>query len=198
MGQTGQRESGTAVAPAGGVPAGPRSPCPAGSGSASAADRRADGYARTVSLSRDCIRIDRRLSGIAMRVAVPVRAYRGVTLSLLPDAAGVLRYQLHLLHRDDDLSVLLGCAGTDLDIVADWRLWSRFFRLPALVERQDGRVEEADATLGGLPVGRDVSARRRSRLRSKHRPAFLARRKAGDLALTVTVHAGEREIIART
>lgn len=196
MRQTGQRESGTA-ATSGPLIVKPRLPAPSGMAVAPAADRRADGHARTVSLSRDCIRIDRSLAGIAMRVAVPVRAYRGVTLSLLPDDTGGLRYQLHLLHRDHDLSVLLDCAGTDADILADWRLWSRFFRLPALVERQDGLVEEADATLGGLPIGRRSSVRRSSRSRSKRRPAFLARRKAGDAALTTIRHDGEREMIAR-
>ena len=165
---------------------------------AHAADRRADGRQRKVSLSRDTVRIDRRIKGIAMRVAVPVSAYRGVALSLMADQAGALSYQLHLLHRDDDLSVILDCAGDDADILADWRLWSRFFRLPALVERQVGLVEEADLTLGGLLVGPAGPSRRTPRFRSRRRPSFLARRKGGDDRLATLCHVGEREIIARS
>lgn len=165
---------------------------------APAIDRRADGQQRMVALSRDTVRIDRRIEGIAMRVAVPVRAYRGVALSLTADRAGALHYQLHLLHRDQDLSVMLECAGDDADILADWRLWSRFFRLPALVERRAGLVEHADLTLGGLLIGPTGPSRRAPRFRSKRRPSFLARRKAGNGGLSALCHLGEREIIART
>lgn len=165
---------------------------------ASATDRRADGHRRMISLSRELVRIDRRIEGIAMRVAVPVNAYRGVALSLLADQEGALQYQLHLLHRDEDLSVILDCAGDDADILADWRLWSRFFRLPALVERRAGLVEPADLTLGGLLVGPAGPSRRAPRFRSKRRPSFLARRKAGNDRLSALCHIGEREIIARS
>lgn len=175
-----------------------RQATPAGAGFTPAADRRADGHHRMVSLSRDTVRIDRRIDGIAMRVAVPVSAYRGVALSLIADGAGALHYQLHLLHRDQDLSVILDCAGDDADILADWRLWSRFFRLPALVERRAGLVEQADLTLGGLLVGPAGPSRRAPRFRSKRRPSFLARRKAGNDRLSALCHLGEREIIARS
>lgn len=170
---------------------------PAGSVFAPAIDRRADGQQRMVALSRDIVRIDRRIEGIAMRVAVPVSAYRGVALSLTADRGGVSHYALHLLHKDEDLSVMLDCAGHDADILADWRLWSRFFRLPALVERRAGLVEEADLTLGGLLIGPAGPSRRAPRFRSKRRPSFLARRKAGNDRLSALCHVGEREMIAR-
>ena len=161
-----------------------------------ASDRRADNQQRSVSLSREVVRIDRRLQGIAMRVAVPVRAYRGVALSLLPDAAGGLSYRLDLLHADDDLSVTLDQAPDDRDILADWRLWSRFFGLPALVERETGLVEAADARLGGVVLNA-AAARRAPRGRLRRRPMFLKRRKSGIAALASVTHAGEAEIIAR-
>jgi hypothetical protein len=160
-------------------------------------DPRADGQLRSVSLTRDIVRIDRRLHGIAMRVAVPVRDYRGVALALRPDPSGALSYQLHLLHRDAELSVALDEAVDDQDILADWRLWSRFFRLPALVERQTGVIEEADLTLGALLLGATPNPRRASRSVSKRRPRFLKRRKTGVLQGSVPVHAGEWEMIAR-
>ena len=162
-----------------------------------ASDHRADDRQRLVSLSRDCIRIDRRLQGIAMRVAVPVRDYRGVSLSLATTDGDALRYRLDLVHRDADLSVMLDCAGDDIDILADWRLWSRFFRLPALVEREAGVVQEADLSLGGMLLGKAGPSRRPPRFRSKRRPAFLGRRKTGEPRSAAVTHAGECEMIAR-
>lgn len=162
-----------------------------------AEDRRADHRERTVSLSREVVRIDRSLQGIAMRVAVPVRAYRGVALALLPDARGGLSYRLDLLHADDELSVTLDQAPDDRDILADWRLWSRFFRLPALVERETGLIEAADPRLGGVVLGAAAAARRASRGRLRRRPMFLKRRKSGLAALAAITHAGEAELIAR-
>lgn len=160
------------------------------------ADRRADDHARTVSLSRDTVRIDRTVGGIAMRVAVPVRNYQGVALTLASDAEGALAYRLHLVHADRDLCVALDEASDDQDIVADWRLWSRFLRLPALVERRPGAVERADPSLGDLLLGEGATERRPRR--SRRRPRFLLRRKTGVLGATPVVHAGECELIARS
>ncbi|WP_131116011.1 DUF6101 family protein [Lichenihabitans psoromatis] len=160
-------------------------------------DRRADGQLRSVSLTRDLVRIDRSVLGIAMRVAVPVRTYRGVALSLRSSQDGALSYQLHLLHPDGELSVALDEADHDRDIVADWRLWSRFFRLPALVEREIGLIEEADAALGTVLLGEAVPERRPSRSISKRRPRFLQRRKSGVMSADPVVHGGEAELIAR-
>ena len=162
---------------------------------AQAPDRRADGYARSVTLSRDTIRIDRTVRGVAMRVAVPVRAYEGVALTLDADADGGLAYRLQLVHADRDLSVALEEAPDDHDILADWRLWSRFFRLPALVERRPGAMEHADPSLGDLLLGPGATDRRVRR--GKRRPRFLQRRKQGRPGGMV-VHAGEREIVARS
>ncbi len=162
-----------------------------------AMDRRADGQARSVSVSRDVIRIDRSLQGVVMRLAVPVRAYRGVALMLRPDADGALPYCLHLLHRDSELSVTLDQAADDSDIVADWRLWSRFFRLPALVERRPGSVVEADASLGALLLGDHALERRASRFASKRHSRFSRLRKMGIAAERPVMHVGERELIAR-
>jgi hypothetical protein len=160
-------------------------------------DYRADGHIRSVSLTRDMVRIDRSLQGIAMRVAVPVRAYRGVALSLQSGRDGALSYKLHLVHGDHDLSVALDEAEDDCDIFADWRLWTRFFRLPALVERQAGLIEEADPALGAVLLGQDLPARRQPRSLLQRRPRFLRRRKAGLAGGPALVHTGEREFIAR-
>lgn len=160
-------------------------------------DLRADGQLRSVCLSRDVVRIDRRVAGMAMRVAVPVRSYQGVALGLRSGPGGALCYTLNLIHGDRDLSVVLDEAGDDHDIVADWRLWSRFFRLPALVERQAGAVEEADLSLGAVLLGEGCVDRRGARAHSKHRPRFLRRRKMGVMPAAPMVHPRETEMIAR-
>jgi Family of unknown function (DUF6101) len=160
-------------------------------------DGRADGHVRSVSLTRDMVRIDRSVQGIAMRVAVPVRAYRGVALSLQPGFDGTVSYKLQLVHDDRDLSVALDEAEDDRDILADWQLWTRFFRLPALVERRAGLIEAADPALGPVLLGQGSAARRQPRSALKHRPRFLRRRKAGVVNESAPIHAGERELIAR-
>ena len=48
----------------------------------STADGRADGSRRSVLLSRERVTIDRRYRGIAMRLSVPVSAYRGVCVGV--------------------------------------------------------------------------------------------------------------------
>ena len=162
-----------------------------------AVDQRADGQARSVFLSRDVVRIDRSVQGMRMRLAVPVRAYRGVVLMLRPDPQGVMAYGLHLIHRDSELSITLDQARDDSDILADWRLWSRFFQLPALVERESGAVVAADSNLGTLLLGGHAADRRGPRFASKRRSRFLRLRKVGVAPETPVLHIGERELIAR-
>ena len=45
---------------------------------------RADGQVREIELDRDRVMLRRAVSGIRMNVGVPVSAFRGVTLRLLP------------------------------------------------------------------------------------------------------------------
>ena len=159
-------------------------------------DIRADNHIRSVFLTREMIRIDRHLQGIAMRLAVPVSAYRGVSLSLQRGQGNELSYQLHLVHNDGELSVALDEAADDRDILADWRLWTRFFGLPALVERQQGQIEPADLALGALLLGGGLPDRRTSRSGRTRRPRFLRRRKVGQAEAGSTIVEG-RELIAR-
>jgi hypothetical protein len=61
-------------------------------------------------------------------------------------------------------------------------MWSEIFGLPQLPEEKR----------------REPAARRRRRnIISKRRPRFLVRRRAGDTARALSIHRGEREIIAR-
>ena len=140
------------------------------------------------------VTIRRRVQGIDMRLSLAVSAYRGVALCLAPLAGGELIYQVRLVHRDSDLSIVLDEAQTDHDIIADWRLWARVLGLPALVERSLGHYEPAE---GGRAEGPSISAPPRRKRLLKRRPRVLANRKPGDLGRMAAVHADEREIIAR-
>lgn len=152
-----------------------------------AADRRADDRRRSVLLSRERVTIDRSYRGIAMRLSVPVSAYRGVCVGVRAGANGGFVYELHLSHRDPDLSVLLSEAVDENRIWADWRASAGFFGLPALVERNDG--PEVWGALAASGESRDRRVKRR------HRPGIVTRRVARPEALE-TVHR-EHEIIAR-
>ena len=70
-------------------------------------DPRADGGKREVRLTRRDIIISRSLAGISMKIAIPVAAYRGVTLTVEPASNGGAAYRLSLTHRDPDLHFVL-------------------------------------------------------------------------------------------
>lgn len=173
------------------------------------ADVRADLRARTVDLGPKQVTIARRLLGIDMRIGVPVHSYNGVSLSLTggsdsPESAAsgsaatgaAATWRVTLLHRDPDLSVPLAEAQDDSDVIADWRAWSKFFGLPALVELEPGRFQ---ASLDSRPISGSprTTCRRRGAMMTKRRARFLLRRRMGDKARCSQSHAGEREIIAR-
>lgn len=151
-----------------------------------AADSRADDRRRSVSLGRERVTIDRSYRGIAMRLSVPVSAYRGVCVGVRTGEHGGFVYELRLDHRDPDLSVLLDEALDEARIWAEWRASAGFFGLPALIERNDG--PEAWA---GVAVPAEGHGRRPKR---RLRPGIVARRAVRPEALA-TVHR-EDEIIA--
>lgn len=156
-------------------------------------DRRADGNLRRVRVEADHVAITRRYKGIAMRLAVPVAAFRGIALSVHSGMAGAPFYEVTLLHDDADLSVVLAQAANDQHIAASWQGWSAFFAMPRLVERRPGvfeRFEEGPEASAG-------TARRRCSLTRQRRSRFAARRKPGQSARMEQRFDGERELIAR-
>ncbi|MBM3561967.1 MAG: hypothetical protein FJX48_02160 [Alphaproteobacteria bacterium] len=156
-------------------------------------DRRADGGARHIRMTREDVLIARRLSGVAMVISVPVSAYCGVALDVQPAEDGSPRYLLSLAHSDPDLDILLGESRDCGSVAADWRYWSAWLGLPRLTE-EDGELR---ALNGPSEDAVAAAARRRCDANvRKRRPRFLARRQAGDPRQTKMVHAQEREIIS--
>jgi hypothetical protein len=162
------------------------------------ADMAADQCVREVELSHERVIYRRAVAGIKMTVNVPVKTYRGVAVRMQPPAAGTPGgVAIVLEHRDPGLSLPL-CKSTDgSDIVAEWQAWARVLSLPLLVSDADGKLREPFARLGAMRVAESIARRRKRGMIKSRRPSIFLRRKAGDARWTVTVHAGEYEIIAR-
>jgi hypothetical protein len=151
-----------------------------------APDVRADEHRRVVIVAGDRVVIVRSVAGVFMRITLRPSAYRGILLRLAClDEAG-FRYEIHLAHRDPDLGVSLAQFHDEAEAQAEWRLWSRFFGLPKLVERVEGTLEIVRSTSGGAPAAAP-GARRRGRGARSRRPRFLIRRKVGRPQLFVPV-----------
>jgi hypothetical protein len=156
-------------------------------------DRRADGGARRIRMTREDVLIARRLSGVAMVISVPVSAYCGVALDVQPGEDGSPRYVLSLAHSDPDLDILLGETQDCGSVAADWRYWAAWLGLPRLTE-EEGELRALDRPAEAAVAA--TAQRRRDANVRKRRPRFLIRRKAGDPGRTRMVHAEEREIIS--
>lgn len=157
-------------------------------------DRRADGGARRIRVTRSDILISRRFAGVAMVICVPVAAYRGVALDVREAADGGSSYRLSLAHHDPDLDITLAETQDAADVAAQWRSWAGWLELPRLMAK-DGVLTALDATLGAVAAKEPVE-RRRNMSVLKRRPRFLSRRKPGDGARMNAVFADEREIIS--
>jgi hypothetical protein len=163
-----------------------------------AADARADERVRHIELSRERVVLRRAVSGIPMAVNVPVRAFLGVALRLIPaEGVGAETVAVSLEHRDAGLSIPLYSAEHSDDVVAEWRLWARIFGLPLLVADPSGQLREPFQRLGGVHLCGCAPRRRRRNAIKARRPSILLRRRPGDPSVLDIVHRGEREIIAR-
>jgi hypothetical protein len=124
---------------------------------------------------------------VAIRVRVPLTAFRGVAARAVPAAEGDA-IVLTLEHADAALSIDLFAAADDAEILAQWRLWGRVLGLPLLAVDQAGLIRSAER--GPAP------RRRRSKAITARRPKLPLRRKAGQAVDEAAVYS-EREIIAR-
>jgi Family of unknown function (DUF6101) len=165
-----------------------------------AADARADERVRHVELSRERVVLRRAVRGIRMAVKVPVAAFLGVALRLVPspEGSGPNTVAVSLEHRDPALSVPLYTAEHTNDVVAEWQLWARVFGLPLLVADPAGSLREPFHRLGGVRIGAPAPRRRRRNVIKARRPSILLRRRVGVLSELPVVHRDEREIIARS
>lgn len=155
-------------------------------------DSRADGLIRRVRVEASHVAIARRFKGIAMRLDVPVAAFRGVALSVQAGQSGAPCFELTLLHHDADLNVVLAQAASQQQLAAGWDGWSRFFAIPKLVERRAGVYERFD----DKQAAARFAPRRRCSLTRQRRGKFAARRKSG-ISARMQQRFVEAEMIAR-
>ncbi len=149
--------------------------------SASAPDARTDSGTRHISITARRIEIERQVAGIAMRLAVPIRAYDGVLLACDEQAEPRL-YRISLIHPDPDLSIELHRAVDCPGVLALWRHWAEFFRKPALYGEGSTQARQRCTVSRPRP-------RRRGDQIAKRRPRFLKRRRAGNSIATWTAAA---------
>ena len=162
-----------------------------------AADVAADERMRLVELSRESVVLRRCVRGIRIKVSLPVTAFRGVAMRLVPpngtDAGAIV---VMLEHHDPALSVPLFAAADADDVLAEWHMWARIFGLPLLVADADGELREPFRRLGAVEVADPCERMRRRGPIRRRRPSILMRRKPGRPQAAPSVH-HEREIIAR-
>src|SRR5262249_12912681 len=89
-----------------------------------ALDAGADGRSRDVELTRERVVLRRAVRGMRMAVNLPVTAFLGIALRLVPAQAGAPeRATISLEHRDPGLSVPLFATSDWRDALAAWRPW---------------------------------------------------------------------------
>lgn len=155
-------------------------------------DRRADGGARHVRVTRGDILIARRFGGIEMMIAAPVAVYRGVGLVTLVDLEGQLLHRVVLVHRDSDLDIILDETGDKADAQNGWRAWAAWFGLARLA------IEDEEWTMVAMPSGQSkpgflAAKRRRPSWPERRRPSSRTPGKSGAARLSSRVCHKERE-----
>jgi uncharacterized protein DUF6101 len=164
-----------------------------------AEDAVADERMRHVELHRERVILRRAVQGMRIALNVPVKAFRGVSIRLVPEQDGEPGgVAVYLEHIDPALSIELYSAPNSDDVVAEWQLWSRVLGVPCLVAGSDGALSEPFPRLGAVQFKGSAQRRRRRSSLAKRRPRFLTRRRPGVTRVVPLVHAGEREIIARS
>jgi hypothetical protein len=129
-------------------------------------------------LEKTRVLLTRRLGGVAMKIAVPIAAYRGVVVRVLAGAVEPPPIEVALVHQDRALDVPLWRATDDRAAVSEWRRWSGALDLPLLFERFDGSLVTLERRSGTVAIG--PSHPRRPRVsRERLRPRFLRRRRIG-------------------
>jgi len=141
--------------------------------------------------------VRRSLRGMRMALNMPVSAFAGISLKLMPGERGSPgAVAVTLEHKDPTLALPLYVSDETGDASAAWRAWANVLGLPLLVE-DDGHLREPYARIGGVRIDAPRPRRRRRSVLCKRRPSILMRRKIRRLTGASPVYRGEREIIAR-
>ncbi len=163
-----------------------------------ATDAAADERVRHVELYRERVVVRRSLDGMRMALNMPVSAFAGIAIRVVPgESDDDATCSVTLEHKDPSLALPLFVSGEADEAFAAWRAWANVLGLPLLVAEEDGVLREPFARIGGVRVDAVRSRRRRRNAIKNRRPKMPLRRLAGKLTDATPVHRGEREIIAR-
>jgi len=158
----------------------------------STSDATADGRVREIELHHERVVLRRSLHGMRMALNMPVAAYDGVSLQLLPGENGAQEMLAVVLKHDDPaLTFPLFLTPHPDEALAEWRAWSHVLGVPLLLAEKDS------ASFGDLQIERPRPRRRRRSTLKARRPSILLRRARGRITRATPVHRNEREIIAR-
>ncbi|MBS9477220.1 DUF6101 family protein [Ancylobacter radicis] len=160
-------------------------------------DPAADNGVRRIELYRDHLVLRRRSAGAPMKLRLALSAYQGLAVALLDPEGDDDGVAIVLVHADPALSVTLYSAPHIDDVVAEWRGWSTALGLPMLITEADGSRRPAYQMIGRLTVATPRLRRRRRGALKHRRPTMLRRRAPGRPIGSLSVHRGERELIAR-
>jgi hypothetical protein len=166
----------------------------------SASDAAADGRVRDIELHRERVVLRRSLQGMRMALNMPVAAFDGISLQLVPGESGTEdTLAVVLEHKDPSLALPLFLTPHADEALAEWQAWSQVLGLPLLLADQVAGAPNAGiGQFGLLYSGRPRPRRRRRSALKRRRPSILLRRAKGKKITRATrVHRGEREIIAR-
>jgi len=159
-----------------------------------AGDAAADGRVRDIELHRERVVLRRSLSGMRMALNMPVKAFDGISLELLPGEGGEPdMLAIVLEHSDPSLTLPLYLTPRPDEALAEWRAWSQVLGMPLLLAKSVA----GSAQLEHLRIERPRPRRRRRSILKKRRPSILMRRGFGKITKATPVHRGEHEIIAR-
>lgn len=144
----------------------------------SASDAAADGRVREIELHRERVVLRRSLAGMRMALNMPVTAFDGISLRLVPGERGAEdALAVVLEHTDPSLTLPLYLTARPDEALAEWRAWSEV--LGVLLLLTDNRAGAAYAQLGQLGIERPRPRRRRRSALKKRRPSILLRRGYG-------------------
>ena len=160
----------------------------------SASDAAADERVRHVELYRERVVVRRQLAGMRMALNLPLTAFAGIAIRLVPGEAQVA---VTLEHRDPSLALPLYVSAEADEALVQWRVWGDVLGLPLLIAEDNGALREPFARLGAVRLSRVRPRRRRHSCLRKRRPMMPLRRARAEITPATPVHRGEREIIAR-
>ncbi|HUV31986.1 MAG TPA: DUF6101 family protein [Devosiaceae bacterium] len=128
---------------------------------------------RTVTIRRTL-----KLSGVTVKLKVPVDDFVGVAVSTTINEEGVLRSAIELIHPDCELNYRVFEEEGNNTVVAEWQNWGRQLDLPLYIRGGNGDLIAYSQQVGGVLFG-ETAMRRRLSSDADRRPRFLNRRELG-------------------